>query len=754
MSLAAPAGSSGRSRSKSPGRRERERDRSPAAPRPPRARSPRPEAERGQKYEYAAPTAYAPDPPSSAASYSVSDPSRHDARQQRQQPPPGGAHVSYAQPGPYRAASVSAAYAVPGQYVDDDPRRGPQQPHRHGSGPDYTRPAEYSSVAPPEQPPYASPGVFAYADPPDQHGRAPTSPRPGEASRHMSLSTSGNFNVSLGGHGQHGHGHGLEGQPQYVQAVSPQGGHGGHAGHHGYEQPHIDAVNAHGGRPVPHHAQTMGPGYASPGAYQYAQPDGRISYNYGRPVEQPPPPQQPHQHHQHRHHQHQQQQQQQQQQQRPPGAYAAEDSNIIEVSPGGGALGAPPSPGLAARMHRLSVGGGPGLAHGLGQHGLPPGSPLLEAYQGTYQSISPMPSPIMGARPEGGLDDLARLDDLGRLDDSASDSDARNRRRRREKRVKFYDPDDDARDLAEALRHRTLDAGPLIEILPALTHEQMLQLRTEYKKHAKMQGKGINIAKHVKMKTGNTAFGKVCYATALGRWESEAYWANFWYQSQTSKRELLIESLMGRTNAEISQIKDAFSDKRYGDSLERCMKAELKADKFRTAVLLVLEERRMEESNVLRGELVRQDVRVLYDALSGRSGGETAMIEVVVLRSDVHMREVLRVYEKTHGKNFAKEMLRKSTNLVGETLAHILNGLINRPVRDALLLHQAISAEASKDRTELLISRLVRYHWDRAHLERVKHEFRLRYGEELATALAEGTRGDFGDFCVELILRR
>ena len=90
----------------------------------------------------------------------------------------------------------------------------------------------------------------------------------------------------------------------------------------------------------------------------------------------------------------------------------------------------------------------------------------------------------------------------------------------------------------------------------------------------------------------------------------------------------------------------------------------------------------------------------------------------------------------------------------GETLAHILNGIINRPVRDALLLQQAIALESSKERTELLISRVVRYHWDRPHLELIKREFRTRYGKELATALAESTKGEFGEFLVEAVIRR
>ena len=87
--------------------------------------------------------------------------------------------------------------------------------------------------------------------------------------------------------------------------------------------------------------------------------------------------------------------------------------------------------------------------------------------------------------------------------------------------------------------------------------------------------------------------------------------------------------------------------------------------------------------------------------------------------------------------------------LQGETLAHILNGVLNKPVRDALLLHQAL-AETSKERIELLVSRLVRFHWEPRHLERIKVAYKQKYGKRLESAIEEGTKGDFGDFCVGL----
>ncbi|RFU35048.1 hypothetical protein B7463_g1329, partial [Scytalidium lignicola] len=427
-------------------------------------------------------------------------------------------------------------------------------------------------------------------------------------------------------------------------------------------------------------------------------------------------------------------------------------SQIVTVAPGSRRRESPPNAGgggLSLRPHSLSVSTG---HHGGAQLSLAsaPGSPLLEAYHGTYQSISPMPSPLLIAN--SSHSDLNIVETIPPLDEDDIRADRKARRTAR-----FHDPTEEAAILAKALRgeRHAPDTQPLIEILPGLTHEQVMDLRVEYKKIVKTgsEKKGVNIAKHIKMrlKEEDPNLMKACYACALGRWESEAYWANFWYQGEKSRRELLIESLMGRSNREIREIKDGFSDKKYSDSLTKCMKTELKEDKFKKAVLLVLEERRMEEPRPGHGldrDLIEDDIRDLHKAVRSEKGGETAMINIIVVRSDSHLKEVLRLYDSTYKTNFAREMLKKSGNLVGELLAHILNGVINKPVRDALLIHHALSLSKSDSlRTELLISRLVRYHWDRPHMEAVKREYRNRYGIEMQQAVAEGTRGDWGHFC-------
>lgn len=91
----------------------------------------------------------------------------------------------------------------------------------------------------------------------------------------------------------------------------------------------------------------------------------------------------------------------------------------------------------------------------------------------------------------------------------------------------------------------------------------------------------------------------------------------------------------------------------------------------------------------------------------------------------------------------------------GELLAHILNGVINKPTRDALLIHHALTA-SKKDglRRELLTSRLVRYHWDGKHMAEVKKAYLERYGKDMQEAVKDGTSGEWGQFCSELCITR
>ena len=63
-------------------------------------------------------------------------------------------------------------------------------------------------------------------------------------------------------------------------------------------------------------------------------------------------------------------------------------------------------------------------------------------------------------------------------------------------------------------------------------------------------------------------------------------------------------------------------------------------------------------------QYVDKDVDVLNKCLTAKEGGESAMLEIVIRRSDAHLREVLKAYERRYGVNFARQALKKSNNLV------------------------------------------------------------------------------------------
>ncbi len=494
------------------------------------------------------------------------------------------------------------------RYDGRHPSYATPEPYQHGRPSDYTRQISYSSEkAEPRSPPTALPGEYKW-----EYDHPPASGL--DQNRHMSLNTSANFNVNVGG--------GYVPPAHYGHPVAPA----------------LPSYYPHAPERPDNQWHPSGSGISAD-HYPYANPSHHITYTSKTDN-------------------------------RKPSYTQSAQPQFVEVKPNASTLHSDSAEGLGSKLHRLSVSGGvagglslaaPGHHHGHTQGSLPPGSPLLEAYHGTYQSISPMPSPLMlPSTMDEGLSDPDPLSLQYSSDGLHGGYSGHSHPR---KRVTFYDPEEDALALAAALKHTYPESGPIIKVLPRLSDENVLELRTEYKKHIKVSGRGINVAKHIKMKVpGN--LGKIAYAVALGRWESEAYWANFWYQSNSSRRELLIESLMGRTNSDIAKIKDAFRDKRYNDSLEKCMQTELKKDKFRNAVLLALEEKRMDETEKLSIDRVQRDVQELHRALTAKEGGETAMINIIVVRNDNHLREVLRVFEGKYRKNFAREMIQKSRNLV------------------------------------------------------------------------------------------
>lgn len=341
----------------------------------------------------------------------------------------------------------------------------------------------------------------------------------------------------------------------------------------------------------------------------------------------------------------------------------------------------PPHSHSHGHVSSLSIPGMAGLSIG-------GASPALQPYQGTYQNISPLPSPSaspISYSPAGSSHDLSSHGfSLGAplvspplvsppiaKPSSAHDKDS------------DYDPNPHAKELIACLNHNVsrIDPNPIIKILPRLSPAQLVALRAEYKRLFHQ----VNIAKHIKMQCGTGAFGKVAWIVALGPYESEGWFANSWYQKAVSRNELLIEALVGKSVQEIRKIKRGFKDDKYGNSLERAVKSELGSHKFRTLILMTLDTDNQirDEEPENQGYLgsvwghavqspggvnldkVHEDVKKLYEVLDGRPGtGETVLMQILLCRNQVHLREVVRWYRQMYGKDLSRVVIKHSPSLV------------------------------------------------------------------------------------------
>ena len=245
----------------------------------------------------------------------------------------------------------------------------------------------------------------------------------------------------------------------------------------------------------------------------------------------------------------------------------------------------------------------------------------------------------------------------------------------------------------------------------------------------------------------------------LGPYESEGWFANCWYQPGETRNELLIEALMGKSADEIRKIKASFKDAKYLNSLEKVGRNELEGNKFRMAVLIQLEGVRMEGSEEIKIDSAKEDVRRLGEVMERKDarGGEIIMIEILVDRSDRWIKEMAGQHKATHQRDLAKAVMRHSKNLVvrmtkfsyslflclfakrwiGETILHTINGAVDKPLRDAKLLEQTITALVEQGRGDLLISRMVRVHWNPYHMDCIKKVYKKKFKVDLSGGLRE-----------------
>ncbi|PWW78906.1 Annexin [Tuber magnatum] len=236
-------------------------------------------------------------------------------------------------------------------------------------------------------------------------------------------------------------------------------------------------------------------------------------------------------------------------------------------------------------------------------------------------------------------------------------------------------------------------------------------------------------------------------STALGPIESEAYFAHRAVAGPGTNESMLTEVIMGKNNQQIATLKSAYQS-RYREPLESAVRGDL-SGKTEQLFVMALAGNRMEDWVQVDPQIVSNDVRTLYAATQGRIGTDEIQVCSILTRAnDAYIRAYADSYRRQYAQDFLKMIRKEFSGHMEAALLYIVRGALNKAERDAELLEDSMAGLGTKD--ELLISRLVRAHWDKGYFATVKPKYAALYKRDLTKRVKGETSGDYGKMMAAL----
>ena len=207
-----------------------------------------------------------------------------------------------------------------------------------------------------------------------------------------------------------------------------------------------------------------------------------------------------------------------------------------------------------------------------------------------------------------------------------------------------------------------------------------------------------------------------------------------------TNEDLLNEILLGRSNADIQAIKQAYHHT-YHRSLEHDVRDDLSA-KTERLFSMVLSATRQEESAPVIPQSVDADVSEIHRCTEARLGAEQLTVcSLLSKRSDNQIRAIAHAYEHKYRRPLEKVLVSEFSGHMEDALVQMVRCGTDRAMRDAINIEDAMAGMGTKD--EMLIIRVVKLHWNPAHLQQVKGAYKARYRQDLIARVRGETSGDF-----------
>ncbi|PPQ81358.1 hypothetical protein CVT24_001147, partial [Panaeolus cyanescens] len=216
---------------------------------------------------------------------------------------------------------------------------------------------------------------------------------------------------------------------------------------------------------------------------------------------------------------------------------------------------------------------------------------------------------------------------------------------------------------------------------------------------------------------------------------------------------MLVELILGRQGPDVRWLKAGYKA-RYGKDLVDAVKSDLSGKLERIFVMALNTQKPLDDPyGQVDQRKVLEDVETL--ATAAKKKDEIAFAEVLINRSDTHIRAVITMYSQRY-KSLSKVIKKTFSGTIETALLYILHGVKAKRDgqgiwRDAKLLEKAMAGFGTKDTQ--LIYRIIRAYWNPARMEAIKDSYQRRYNKPLVNRVKGETSGAYQKLLIAMLQR-
>ena len=293
-----------------------------------------------------------------------------------------------------------------------------------------------------------------------------------------------------------------------------------------------------------------------------------------------------------------------------------------------------------------------------------------------------------------------------------------------------FDASGPADGLRKAMKGFGTDESALIRILAHMQPQEIPVLKQTYQQRHKR-----SLEADVKSEVSGY-FEFALLAILRGPLQQDVWCLNNALKGAGTKESLLDDVLIGRSNADMKAIKEAYQAT-YRRSLEADVKTDLSA-KTERMYLMILSASRQEESAPVYPQAVDADIAELHRATEAKTGTEQLTVcSILSNRSDGQIRAIAQGYEHKYRRSLEQVIRNEFAGHMEDALVRMVRTGADKAMRDAIGLEECMSGAGTKD--ERLCTRVVGIHWDRGHVQQVKGAYKHRYKKDLLVKITVET---------------